>query len=97
MKKLSDEQVKYLKLFIPEGWYKAFGEQLIQELDDIIYSENIKDFEITDVKEKWLELRIYVYPYNEKVEQVIDKYTNLSHKYCLACGELRPCANHPYY
>lgn len=97
MKKLSDEQVNYLKTFIPQGWYKVFGEQLIQELDDVVYSENIEDFEITDVKEKWLELRIYVYPYNEKVEQVIDKYINLSHKYYLACGELRPCANHPYY
>lgn len=54
MKRLTKEQIDYLQASIPEGWFKAFGKELIQDLDEAIVSENIKDFEILEVKEKVL-------------------------------------------
>ena len=97
MNKLTKEQIDYLQTSIPEGWFKAFGKELIQDLNEAIDSENIEDFEFLEVKEKWLELRMYIHPYNERIEQIIEKYTELSRKYCLACGSPKPCKEDPYF
>lgn len=97
MNKLTNEQINYLQASIPEGWFKVFGKELIQDLNEAIVSENIKDFEILEVKEKWLELRMYIHPYNERIEEIIEKYMELSRKYCLACGSPRPCKKHTYF
>ena len=45
MNKLTKEQIDYLQTSIPEGWFKAFGKELIQDLNEAIDSENIEDFE----------------------------------------------------
>lgn len=97
MKRLTKEQIDYLRASIPEGWFKVFGKELIQDLNEAIDSENIEDFEFLEVKEKWLELRMYIHPYSERLEEIIEKYMELSREYCLACGLPRPCKEHPYF
>lgn len=94
---LTEEQLIELKTFIPDGWFKTFGKELIKDLNEAMESESIDDLEILDIKEKYYELRIYTYPYNEKVEQVINKYTILSRNYCPLCGSVNPCKQHPNF
>ena len=95
-KRLTTENLEWLS-FIPEGWEKSFGADLRKELDDVLARENIEAFEIIDVKEKWGELRIYFFPHDDVIENVIDKYSIISRSICRACGSTKPCAKHPYY
>ncbi len=39
---------------LPDGWMKAFGLQMIEELDQILKRANYQDkYKITQIKEKW--------------------------------------------
>ena len=39
---------------LPEGWKKAFGLQMVEELDQILRKANYQDkYKITQIKEKW--------------------------------------------
>ena len=39
---------------LPEGWRKAFGLQMVEELDQILRKANYQDeYKITQIKEKW--------------------------------------------
>ena len=86
-----------MTIAIPEGWEKSFGADLRKELDDVLARENIEAFEIIDVKEKWGELRIYFFPHDDVIENVIDEYSIISRSICLACGSKKPCAKQPYF
>ena len=95
-RKLTKENLEWLS-FIPEGWEKSFGTDLRKEFDEVLARENIEAFEIIDVKEKWGELRIYYFPQNDEIEKIINKYSIISRRICLACGSAKPCAKHPNY
>lgn len=42
---------------LPKGWRKAFGLQMVKELDQILRKANYQDkYQITQIKEKW---RVY--------------------------------------
>jgi len=75
--------------FMPEGWYKAFGLQLCEELKEALDEYNYADkYIIDEVKEKYGELRIYDtgIPQGCRVWDVIKKYTDLSRRTCITCG-----------
>ena len=39
---------------LQEGWRKAFGVQMVEELDQILRKANYQDeYKITQIKEKW--------------------------------------------
>lgn len=39
---------------LPEGWRKAFGLQMVEELDKILRKANYQEkYKITQIKEKW--------------------------------------------
>lgn len=39
---------------LPEGWRKAFGLQMVEELDQILRKANYQDkYKIAQIKEKW--------------------------------------------
>ena len=39
---------------LPEDWRKAFGLQMVEELDQILRKANYQDeYKITQIKEKW--------------------------------------------
>ena len=77
-----------LEYEIPEGWWRAFGEQMCKEIQDEIDTwseEEIKNFYIT-AKEKYGELRIYCVVGNDTLDAIFDKYEKLSTHTCIECG-----------
>lgn len=73
---------------LPEGWRKAFGSMMCEELDAVIKTADLKDTIIFDqVKEKFGSLRIYYSPYNCEIDEIIKKYEVLSQNICIHCGK----------
>ena len=70
---------------IPDGWRKAFGSQMIKELNDLLILASKRDgidwtreYEIDDVKEKWgypLKRRVYI----NEIKKVKSKIKILSY------------------
>lgn len=71
--------------FIPEGWRKAFGENLCKDLKEA--SKGEPDFVVHQMKEKYGALRIYYSPCTPKIREVVDKYEKLSARTCVMCGK----------
>lgn len=72
---------------MPVGWCKAFGSDLMDEIKDVVNQENIEDFIIMQAKEKFGELRLYYYPPNKNIDDVVKKYVDISRKTCCNCGK----------
>lgn len=72
---------------MPRGWKIAFGNLILEDLDRAIKKmSNPREFYITEIKEKYGELRIY-HTGNRDVEDVVEAYTALSRNICLHCGK----------
>lgn len=74
--------------FMPDGWRKAFGIQLCEELKTAL--DKVDTSEIwfpTQIKEKYGELRWYANWYTKEIEEILDKYSKLSRKTCIVCGK----------
>lgn len=76
---------------MPTGWKKRFGIQFCKELKEAIKKSPDKDymkkFRITQIKEKYGDLRVYVNFYSPEVSRVINKYEYISRFVCINCGE----------
>jgi len=73
---------------MPAGWRKAFGEQMCQEImDELVASNLVDEYRILQIKEKYGELRWYDNGATRKVYDIIEKYTDLSSRTCIACGK----------
>lgn len=71
----------------PIGWWDAFGEMMMSELDTVIKQENLEDkFCVLQIKEKFGGLRFYYTPSNPHIDEVINKYEQLSTHVCIQCG-----------
>jgi len=76
---------------LPRGWYIAFGEQMIDELNELLVKANYADkYRIMQIKEKFGTLRWYdgsipksIYP---EYTALIKKYEKLSATTCVICG-----------
>lgn len=76
---------------IPDGWRIAFGEQMVEEISNILKKANFEnDYNIVQIKEKWGGLRWYdtgapseIY---DELQECIAKYESLSQKICIECG-----------
>lgn len=72
---------------MPKGWKKAFGEQLCKELKKVLVEDNLlDDYRVTQIKEKFGQLRWYDNYGSEKLYKVINKYESLSEHTCIECG-----------
>ena len=73
---------------IPKGWRKAFGIQLCTELKKALKQCNyLKEYRITDVKEKYGTLQIYdCGAPGRDVRDIINKYDYISARTCIECG-----------
>ena len=76
---------------MPEGWRKAFGMQMVEELNEILVKANcVKSYRINQIKEKWGGLRWYdnfaVPVFNDEYYRWQRKYTDLAEKTCFICG-----------
>ena len=77
---------------IPNGWRLAFGDQMIEELDQLLRKYNLRDeYCIVQIKEKFGGLRWYDDGFPEEgYEEYMDwlcKYEDLSFKTCINCGK----------
>lgn len=74
---------------MPSGWLAAFGEAMCEDINKVLmtWPESArKEFRITQIKEKYGELRFYTNCTTEELGKVIQKYTDLSRKTCIVCG-----------
>ena len=74
----------------PYGWRKAFGWEMLKELDQVIREDEINNFTILQIKEKFGGLRFYCtgdYGDNKKISEIIRKYEELSYRTCIECGK----------
>ena len=93
--KLAPEEIKYTTTWfddIPEGWAKAFGEQMCDELLEILKKADYVDkYQIVQIKEKFGGLRWYDEGVPDNIWDEywawIHKYETLSYKTCIICGK----------
>ena len=77
---------------MPTGWRKAFGDEMLEELDKYLTKYNIRDdYHIIQIKEKFGELRWYDNGYvregKEDYWNIMDKYALKSIYTCIECGK----------
>ena len=74
---------------MPDGWRKAFGEQMCQEIyDELEKFDYVHEYRIMDIKEKYGTLRWYDagWPIGAKIDDIINKYEEISAHTCMLCG-----------
>ena len=75
---------------MPDGWRKAFGEMMCEEIkEELVRCNCLDEYMIAQIKEKFGQLRWYDNgtPIGCNVSQIIDKYSVLSENICLICGK----------
>lgn len=75
---------------MPNGWRKAFGEMMCEEIKEELIKHNCLDeYLILDIKEKFGQLRWSDNgtPIGCNTSQIIDKYSVLSENICIFCGK----------
>ena len=91
-----DDKYAYTELDdMPKGWRKTFGKQICRDIKDLFINSGYKDFlnkyRITQIKEKYGQLRWYDNEVPEKIrnslDEIIEYYTKLSEHTCIICGE----------
>ncbi len=72
----------------PEGWWKAFGEKMCEEIQHEIDTDpEASEFCILEIKEKYGELRVYAGGSTNRIEEILDKYSFISRNVCIKCGK----------
>ena len=75
---------------MPDGWRKAFGWNFINDLKAAIIDdfgeEGLTKVLITDIKEKWGFLHVYMTD-GPAINEIITKYEELSRWHCIKCGK----------
>lgn len=73
---------------MPDGWRKAFGEQMCQEIyDDLVAADLLDKYRILQIKEKYGALRWYGNLYTDKmIHEILPHYETLSMHTCIRCG-----------
>ena len=73
---------------MPKGWREAFGIQMCKELKAALKDGKcLKNFRITQIKEKFGTLRFYVNYGTDDVYSIIHKYEHISWYTCVECGK----------
>lgn len=76
---------------VPDGWRKAFVEQMCEEIKQALLEKggekSLHEYEIMQIKEKYGTLRWYDFNAPSKVQDIIDKYEDISADICIKCGE----------
>ena len=75
---------------LPDGWQKAFGIQMCDELRDALVEDGDLDrWRIEQLKEKWGGMRLYDNGYKQgsRIPDIIAKYERISERTCINCGK----------
>ena len=90
-KDVPDYDYEYTELDeMPDGWRKAFGEQMCEEIRNALIEDGDLDrWRIVQCKEKYGSLRVYDNgcKKNSHVPDIIDKYSRISARTCIVCGK----------
>ena len=70
---------------IPEGWRKAFGNMMIEEIDEVLKRTHTT-IHIDQIKEKYGQLRFY-FSGTAELHDIVEKYSMLSENICIICGK----------
>lgn len=55
---ITDDELNWLD-DLPEGWKKAFGLQMIEELDQVLKKANYQEkYQVAQIKEKWRKIML---------------------------------------
>ena len=76
--------------WFPDGWWKAFGMELCEDLrEELIKYNYLHSYRIIDIKEKYGSVRIYDNgcPRDCDVHEIIEDYSTLSEHICMYCGK----------
>lgn len=87
--KIPEYDYEYTELdAMPDGWRKAFGEQMCQEImDELVAHDMVDRYRIMQVKEKYGSCRWYDNGFTQHGYEIIRKYEWLSAKTCIVCGK----------
>ena len=82
------------------GWYKAFGFQMCKEIKKALLDDGgrklLRAYRITQIKEKYGELRWYTYGETPETDRIIAKYTYISRHTCIDCVKSATCMTNGY-
>lgn len=86
----ADGSTYNLLLDMPNGWKKAFGELLCEDILNACKEDNVnfKKFQIDEIKEKFGRLSVYYHPNTDKISKIIQAYSVISKNVCIHCGKL---------
>lgn len=84
--KLNNEQIEKIKYGMPDGWFNRFGKEFIKDLEDVLTANDITDFQIYDVKEKFGSLRMYSNA-PEEWDDHMEAWEDISERTCIVCGK----------
>lgn len=74
---------------LPDGWNKAFGEQMCEELREALIEDGDLDrWKIVELKQKYGSMRLTDngYKHGSRVPDIIGKYESMSERTCVVCG-----------
>lgn len=74
---------------MPDGWYRAFGEQMCEEIREALIEDGDLDrYRVVQCKEKYGGLRWYDNGIKQgsRVHDIVRKYENISKYTCIVCG-----------
>lgn len=84
------EYTRYEEL--PDGWRKAFGKELLEELKESLTKHNyLNEFRFSQIKEKYGELCLYNFGAPDETWDIIHKYEFISQYICIRCGRPDVC------
>lgn len=75
---------------LPEGWRRAFGEQMCDEiLQALIAEDDLDRWRIVELKEKYGGMRLYDNGHKQDSElpNIVGKYSRISERTCIVCGK----------
>lgn len=82
-----DEELACALMWLPEGWLKAFGEEMCYEIDEALKKTDFYDKAyISEAKEKYASMRLSICPSNEEIDRILLKYETISMHVCEKCG-----------
>lgn len=86
----SDETGLYSEkgLYIPEGWYDLFLDCCAELREALLETNELNEFKINQLKEKYGEMRIYTNFTNDKIGEIIRRYEIISQFTCCVCGKI---------
>lgn len=76
---------------MPDGWRDAFGIQMCEEIREALLAAGgekaLREYRITQIKEKYGSLRWYDMGSTKEILDIISKYAEMSKRICVRCGK----------